>query len=96
MDSEKIAMCFAALGSDVRLGLFRRLIDASPAGLGPTALSELVGLPRNLVSYHLAPLRACGLVENEKSGRDVFYRVSHDGIAKFAIAVQGLVMGKAR
>ncbi|WP_390549693.1 ArsR/SmtB family transcription factor [Qipengyuania sp. MTN3-11] len=88
-------MCFAALGSDVRLEIFRQLVDSSPTGLGPTALSELMGLPRNLISYHLTPLRACGLVANEKDGRDVLYRVSQDAFADFAIAVQRLMMRRA-
>jgi len=95
MDEGKIAMCFAALGNDVRLELFRRLVESSPTGLGPTALSELIALPRNLVSYHLAPLRACGLVVNERDGRDVLYRVSQDGLAEFAIAVQRLMMQRS-
>ena len=95
MDEGKIAMCFAALGNDVRLELFRRLVESSPAGLGPTALSELIGLSRNLISYHLAPLRACGLVVSKRDGRDVLYSVSQDGLAEFAIAVQRLMMQRS-
>lgn len=90
-----MANCFAALGSSVRMALFRCLLESSPAGVGPTALSELVGLPRNLVSYHLSPLRACGLVTNEKTGRDVLYRVSQKGLSDFAIAVQALVLARS-
>lgn len=94
MDDEKIASCFAALGSGVRMSLFRALMDSSPSGLGPTTLSDLIGIPRNLVSYHLSPLRACGLVISEKSGRDVLYRISRKGLVEFAISVQALVMDR--
>ena len=41
-------------------------------------LTELVGKPQNLVSYHLAELRKAGLVTARRSsadGRDVYYRV---------------------
>src|SRR5205823_7134049 len=41
-------------------------------------LTELVGKPQNLVSYHLAELRTAGLVSARRSsadGRDVYYRV---------------------
>jgi len=41
-------------------------------------LTELVGRPQNLVSYHLAELRKAGLVTARRSsadGRDTYYRV---------------------
>ena len=41
-------------------------------------LTELVGRPQNLVSYHLAELRKAGLVSARRSsadGRDTYYRV---------------------
>lgn len=41
-------------------------------------LTELLGKPQNLVSYHLAELRAAGLVSARRSsadGRDSYYRV---------------------
>ena len=40
-------------------------------------LVELVGKPQNVVSYHLAELRRCGLVRARRSsadGRDIYYR----------------------
>ncbi|MET0145893.1 MAG: metalloregulator ArsR/SmtB family transcription factor [Ilumatobacteraceae bacterium] len=40
-------------------------------------LTELIGAPQNLVSYHLAELRNAGLVTSRRSsadGRDVYYR----------------------
>ena len=40
-------------------------------------LTELIGAPQNLVSYHLAELRGAGLVTARRSsadGRDVYYR----------------------
>src|SRR5436190_17180361 len=44
-------------------------------------LTELVGEPQNLVSYHLRELRDAGLVTARRSsfdGRDTYYRVSLD------------------
>jgi protein-tyrosine-phosphatase/DNA-binding transcriptional ArsR family regulator len=40
-------------------------------------LTELIGQPQNLVSYHLGKLRAAGVVSSRRSsadGRDVYYR----------------------
>ena len=44
-------------------------------------LTELVGQPQNLVSYHLRELRAAGLVSSRRSSfdaRDTYYRVNLD------------------
>jgi protein-tyrosine-phosphatase/DNA-binding transcriptional ArsR family regulator len=44
-------------------------------------LTELVGEPQNLVSYHLRELRDAGLVSSRRSsfdGRDVYYRADLD------------------
>src|SRR5436190_12212723 len=44
-------------------------------------LTELVGEPQNLVSYHLRELRDAGLVSSRRSsfdGRDTYYRLNLD------------------
>lgn len=90
MNDDTLAMALSALGHRIRLSLYRRLVTAGPAGLGPVALAEAVGLQRNLVSYHLQPLVAAGLVRSERRGRDVNYRVDHAGLNRLAAALLGL------
>lgn len=90
MNDDTLAMSLSALGQRIRLSLYRRLVAAGPGGLGPVALAEAVGLQRNLVSYHLQPLVAAGLVRSERRGRDVNYRVDHAGLNRLAAAVLGL------
>jgi ArsR family transcriptional regulator len=90
MNDDALAMSLSALGQKIRLSLYRRLVAAGPAGLGPVALAEAVGLQRNLVSYHLQPLVAAGLVRSERRGRDVNYRVDHLGLNRLAAAVLDL------
>src|SRR6478752_7965411 len=44
-------------------------------------LTQLVGEPQNLVSYHLRELRDAGLVSSRRSsfdGRDTYYRLNLD------------------
>src|SRR3954470_3311717 len=44
-------------------------------------LTQLVGEPQNLVSYHLRELREAGLVSSRRSsfdGRDAYYRLNVD------------------
>jgi protein-tyrosine-phosphatase/DNA-binding transcriptional ArsR family regulator len=62
------------LGDDVRWQLFGELAH-SDRRVGE--LTERVGRPQNLVSYHLAELRGAGLVRARRSsadGRDTYYR----------------------
>jgi protein-tyrosine-phosphatase/DNA-binding transcriptional ArsR family regulator len=49
-------------------------------------LTELLGEPQNLVSYHLAELRRAGLVSARRSsadGRDTYYRVEPQRCAEY-------------
>ena len=62
------------LGDDVRWQLFGELAQ-SDRRVGE--LTERVGRPQNLVSYHLAELRTAGLVRSRRSSadaRDTYYR----------------------
>src|SRR6201999_1320785 len=52
-------------------------------------LTELVGRPQNLVSYHLGKLRAAGLVVARRSsadGRDAYYTVDLDRFSELLAA----------
>jgi protein-tyrosine-phosphatase len=51
-------------------------------------LTELVGKPQNLVSYHLGELRSAGLVSARRSaadGRDTYYSVDLDRCAELLV-----------
>src|SRR6478672_9173124 len=51
-------------------------------------LTERLGKPQNLVSYHLRELRSAGLVSARRSaadGRDTYYRVDLDRCADLLI-----------
>jgi len=56
---------------------WRLLAELSRSDRRVGELTELIGTPQNLVSYHLAELRNAGLVTARRSsadGRDVYYR----------------------
>ena len=64
-----------AAGHDVR---WRLLGELAASDRVVHALTALVGLPQNLVSYHLGRLRNAGLVTARRSsadGRDLYYRL---------------------
>ena len=59
-------------------------------------LTEMVGADMSTVSRHLAILRDAGLIEDEKRGLQVYYRVRVGCIAKFLDCVESLVKCHAR
>lgn len=61
------------LASPRRLEILHRLADG-PRGVGP--LAHELGLSQPNVSQHLAVMRAAGIVDAERVGREVRYRLS--------------------
>lgn len=92
MDDETLGLGLAALGHPTRLGLLRLLIAHGAAGSGPSALADAYGLPRPLVSYHLKPLVAAGLVHSERRGRDVNYSVDRRRLGETSLALHRLAL----
>jgi ArsR family transcriptional regulator, arsenate/arsenite/antimonite-responsive transcriptional repressor / arsenate reductase (thioredoxin) len=78
-DSAQAALAFLRLaGEPVRWRLLRELARSDRH---VRELTELIGRPQNLVSYHLGKLRAAGLVRARRSsadGRDAYYTVALD------------------
>src|SRR6478735_5929210 len=74
VDAVEEARVLQLLGDPRRWRLLSELAE-SDRRVGE--LTELVGKPQSLVSYHLGELRAAGLVEARRSaadGRDTYYR----------------------
>jgi DNA-binding transcriptional ArsR family regulator len=72
MDTELRAILFHGLADYSRLAILREL------ELGEQRVSDLVsltGLMQSNVSKHLACLWECGLVERERRGREIYYRL---------------------
>lgn len=68
-----LAKLFRGFADTSRLGILSLLCER-PFTVGE--LVELSGLSQPNVSNHLACLRECGLVERERNGKRVIYRVS--------------------
>ena len=59
-------------------------------------LTELVGSDMSTVSRHLAQLKAAGIVEDEKRGQMVFYRLRVKCITGFFDCLESVVACNAR
>jgi DNA-binding transcriptional ArsR family regulator len=74
---ERIAVdLLAALAQGMRLRIFRALVGAGPQGMTPGALSAMLGVRSNTLSFHLKELLHAGLVSQERDGRNLIYRPS--------------------
>lgn len=76
--AKQVASTLQALATPSRLLILSRLHDA-PATVGD--LAEAVGMEQSAVSHQLRLLRHLGLVEGERRGRQVEYRLCDDHVA---------------
>jgi DNA-binding transcriptional ArsR family regulator len=72
------AEVFRALSDPTRRAVFERL---SRGPLHATELREGLSISQPAVSQHIAVLRGAGLIEEQRAGRYVKYRVSPDGLS---------------
>lgn len=73
-------MVHKALSDPTRLRMIQRLVEA-PGTV--TDLMRHVDLSQPLVSWHLRRLRAAGIVETRRQGREVICTLSADALERF-------------
>lgn len=66
-----------AIAHPVRLCIVRGLINNQ---CNVTKMQECLDLPQSTVSQHLAKLKAAGIIEGERSGLEVCYRVVNEQV----------------
>jgi DNA-binding transcriptional ArsR family regulator len=63
------AAALAALAHEGRLAIFRRLVEAGPAGLAVGEIARPMRMPAPTLSFHLGQLQQAGLVASRRQGR---------------------------
>jgi len=77
MDMPGAIAALGALAQEHRLALFRFLVQAGEEGMAAGAIAERLGVPNSSLSFHLAQLRAAGLVTQERRHRSLIYRADY-------------------
>ena len=77
----RAATAFAALGSEHRLAILRRLVRAGPMGLPIGDLGASVGVTGSVLTHHLRQLVSTGLVQQQRDGRRILCHVDHRAVA---------------
>lgn len=72
------ANCFAALGHETRLAIFRALVRAGDEGAPVGALQEALGVPGSTLTHHIQTLARAGLVEQQRDGRVLTTRADYE------------------
>ncbi len=80
MSDIQAAPMLAALGSEVRLGLFRQLLRAGSEGLSVTGLQRMSGIPASTLGHHVTALVSAGLVSQVRQGRELICRAEYADI----------------
>ena len=76
MEAESCASKLRVLGDRTRLSVLERLMER-PLSVGQ--LTAALHVEQSLMSHHLRVLRDAGLVEAQRDGRAVLYRLSARG-----------------
>ena len=80
-EASQLAIIFRVLGEPARLQLLS-LIAAQPTGeVCACELVETLGLSQPTVSHHLKVMYEAGLVEKERRGTWIYYRIVPDRLA---------------
>ncbi|MHB8064302.1 MAG: ArsR/SmtB family transcription factor [Ruminiclostridium sp.] len=76
---EKKADKLKAMAHPHRLCIIKGLIEG---GCNVTKIQECLSLPQSTVSQHLAKLKAAGIIDGERKGLEVCYRVIDEDVIK--------------
>ncbi len=77
MESETVVRALGALAQELRLALFRLLVQAGRDGLAAGAIAESLGVPASSLSFHLAQLTNAGLIAQRRDGRSLIYTADY-------------------
>lgn len=78
MKTREAVGALAALAQETRLTIFRRLVQAGPAGLAAGEIAAQVGVAPTNLSFHLKALAHAGLVQSRQDGRYIYYSAQYE------------------
>lgn len=85
VESKDVVRSLSALGHELRLSVFRKLVKRGPQGFTPGELSEQLEVAAPTLSFHLKELQFSGLALVRREGRFLYYSANFDRIASVLI-----------
>jgi len=80
MESKSVVRALSALAQESRLGVFRLLVQAGPAGLPAGKIAEMIEIPPSSLSFHLKELSYSGLLTSRQESRFVIYSANYEAM----------------
>jgi ArsR family transcriptional regulator, arsenate/arsenite/antimonite-responsive transcriptional repressor len=80
METKQAIAALGALAQDVRLEVFRLLIQQGPEGLAAGVIAERLKVPPPSLSFHLQQLVHAGLITQRRSSRHIIYAANYAGM----------------
>lgn len=77
METKTAVGLLASIAHEVRLEVFRLLVQAGSEGLPAGAIAEQLNIPTSTLSFHLKELTHAGLVTPNPQGRFIFYAANY-------------------
>jgi len=78
MELKAAVQALTALAQESRLEVFRLLVKTGPEGLCAGDLSRALEIPKPTMSFHLKELSSAGLIDSERIGRSIKYRLRNE------------------
>ncbi|CAG7589337.1 Transcriptional repressor PagR [Peptoniphilus tyrrelliae] len=72
---EKTAEVLKVMAHPIRLKIIKNLIDNGPCNVG--SLQEVFNIPQPTVSSHLGKLKRAGVLNSDRNGTEIFYKVDN-------------------
>lgn len=73
MDAKQTVKALSALAHEVRLSVFKMLVQAGPQGLTPSFIAEELGIAAPPLSFHIKELTHASLISARPDGRKIYY-----------------------
>jgi len=80
MDIKSAVQSFGALAQETRLEVVRLLVRAGVDGMSAGEIAQELEVRQNTMSSHLLILVNAGLLESQRDGRSIIYRVQFKGL----------------
>lgn len=84
LNDEQAAAMLAALGSAVRLRIFRVLLRAGADGASVSTLQRSLEIPASTLNHHLAALFSAGLITQQRVGRELLCEAEYADIRRLS------------
>ena len=80
MDPATAVASLSALAHTHRLGAYRLLVEAGPAGLNAGTIAGRLALPSSSLTFHLQHLHRTGLITQTRRGRELIYAADFEAM----------------